>query len=74
MKHLLLFFKTTQSQSQEFLNQVTTTLLPYLPDTKSADYFSFSKNILNNSLNFSRYTDNIKKLLGKMNLELIEPL
>lgn len=74
MKHLLLFFKTTQSQSQEFLNKVTTTLLPYLPDTKSADYFSFSKNILNNSLNFSRYTDNIKKLLGKMNLELIEPL
>ena len=74
MKHLLLFFKTTQSQSQEFLNKVTTTLLPYLPDTKSSEYFSFSKNILNNNLNFSRYTDNIKKLLGKMNLELIEPL
>ena len=74
MKELSRFFKLTQSQSQEFFDKQTSSLLPFLPDDKTKKNFVLCNKIKETYVIYSKFILDSKKLINRMTLELIDPL
>ena len=74
MKELSRFFKLTQSQSQEFFDKQTSSLLPFLTNDKSKKSFVLCNKIKETYVIYSKFILDSKKLINRMTLELIDPL